>query len=96
MFIFCSSSVEKRSGKSAICLKIGKEEFAVHIEEHWKEFVVVKFGEFKQWITIFLPPRNHLLMKIDLINEKPFINFIVDDLSLLPWIALYLQKLGNH
>lgn len=95
MFIFYFSSDEKRHSKSAICLKTGKEEFAAIIEEHWKEFVVAKTDEFKQLIAIFLPPRNHLLMKIDIINEKPFINFIVDDLSLLPWIALYLQKLGN-
>lgn len=70
-----------------------KEEFVEIIEEHWKEFVVFKTDEFKHWIAIFLPPKNHLLMKVDMINEKPFINFVIDDIFLFPWIALYLQKL---
>lgn len=79
--------------KSAICLKKSKEEFNLIVKEHWKQFIVATFDDYKHWIAILLPPRNHLLMKIDIINEKPFLNIVLDDISILPWTALYLQEI---
>ncbi|XP_042904969.1 AP-5 complex subunit beta-1 isoform X2 [Parasteatoda tepidariorum] len=81
--------------QSVFALKIGTEEFSTFVEKKWKHFIVSKLPSPEYKIAIHLPPHNHLLLKINLVNDKPFVHILVDNISTLPWITLYFQNISE-
>ncbi|XP_035223871.1 AP-5 complex subunit beta-1-like isoform X2 [Stegodyphus dumicola] len=86
---------EVRYCQSAFCFDVKKDDLPSIVEERWKPFIIEKLPNTLYAIAIFLPPRNHLLMKISIVNEKPFINILVDSILILPWANVYLQEITH-
>lgn len=79
--------------QSSFCLKTEKENFATFIDQKWKTFIVSKLNDLSYNVAMYLPPKNHLLMKISVVNEKVFVNINVDKSNILPWVTLSLQSM---
>ncbi|GFT81740.1 AP-5 complex subunit beta-1 [Nephila pilipes] len=88
-----SSKTVSNHCQSSFCLKIEKENFATFIEQKWKAFIVSKLNDFAYNVAMYIPPENHLLMKISVVNNKVFVNINVDNSNILPWVTLCLQSL---
>ncbi|XP_054719175.1 AP-5 complex subunit beta-1-like [Uloborus diversus] len=87
---------EAKCCKSAFCLPMEKTDLQHFVEEKWAPFIMAKFPNCSYNVAMHFSPNFHLLMKISTINEKPFINIIVDDTSMLPWTSLFLQEVRKN
>ncbi|KAG8196609.1 hypothetical protein JTE90_014167 [Oedothorax gibbosus] len=81
--------------QSLFCVKTGKVFFSV-VEQKWKSFIVYKETKDSYNIAICLLPENHILMKMSVVNDKPFVNIIVDKNKILPWITVCLQDMSAN
>ncbi|GFY40749.1 AP-5 complex subunit beta-1 [Trichonephila inaurata madagascariensis] len=88
-------SREKNSNycQSSFCLNTKKENFTTLIDLKWKAYIVSKLNDLAYNVAMYLPPKNHLLMKISVVNGKVFANIIVDKSNILPWVTLSLQSM---
>lgn len=71
-----------------------KEFFSI-VEQRWKLFITHKITNEKYNVAVYLPPENHILMKMSVVNDKPFVNIIVDNNKTLPWITVCLQDMSE-
>ncbi|GIX79015.1 AP-5 complex subunit beta-1, partial [Caerostris extrusa] len=89
----CCCETSSNCCQSSFCLKIKKENFSADVEQKWGPFIVSKSKDLIYDIAVYLPPQNHLLMKISTVNDRVFAHIIVDKSEILPWFSR--QKLSQ-